>query len=274
MLDQEQRIIGFAREGKGTFRPLAPGRTDGLDGLSDEQKAAVRHVWNSTDRVMLIRGGAGTGKTTMMKPGAGPPRRPGRAAGPLLRRVARQAAGGWAFKDANTVAAFLGQQGHAGTRPKTASSGSMRPGCWPIDDLEQLCGLAKSLNARVVLQGDPAQHKAVQRHGNMLEVLEDYAGLPVAETHQNPAAEGRVCPGRGGDPRRASMRKASIPCCASSAGSSRARGMTSWSSEYASAIEERKAERRAEDRARRRSDAQGRRCADAKSCARSGRTRG
>ncbi len=33
VLDQEQKIIGFAREGKGAFQPLAPGRNDGLDGL-------------------------------------------------------------------------------------------------------------------------------------------------------------------------------------------------------------------------------------------------
>jgi hypothetical protein len=32
-----------------------------------------------------------------------------------------------------------------------------------------------------VLQGDPKQHKSVQRHGNMLTVLEEYAGLPVAK---------------------------------------------------------------------------------------------
>jgi superfamily II DNA or RNA helicase len=35
--------------------------------LSPEQAAAVQHVWNSPDRVILIRGGAGTGKTHMMK---------------------------------------------------------------------------------------------------------------------------------------------------------------------------------------------------------------
>src|SRR5262249_7974848 len=68
VLDQEDRIVGFAREGRGAFRPLAPGRTDGLDGLSGEQAAAVRHVWNSRDRIMLIRGAPGAGKTTMMKP--------------------------------------------------------------------------------------------------------------------------------------------------------------------------------------------------------------
>ena len=66
--EQEQKIIGFARDGKGVFAPLAPGKADGLSKLSDEQKAAVRHVWDSTDQVILIRGGAGTGKTTMMTP--------------------------------------------------------------------------------------------------------------------------------------------------------------------------------------------------------------
>ena len=68
--EQEQKIIGFARAGKGMFAPLAPGKAGcrRCAGLSDEQKAAVRHVWDSTDQVMLIRGGAGTGKTTMMTP--------------------------------------------------------------------------------------------------------------------------------------------------------------------------------------------------------------
>jgi hypothetical protein len=68
VLDQETRIIGFAREGKAAFTPLALGRDDGLEGLSDEQAAAVRHVRNSADQVMLIRGAPGAGKTTMMRP--------------------------------------------------------------------------------------------------------------------------------------------------------------------------------------------------------------
>ena len=108
----------------------------------------------------------------------------------------------------------------------------------PIDDLEQVCGLAQSLKARVVLQGDPRQHKAVQRHGNMLEVLADYAGLPVAEINTIQRQKGDVCRSRRGDPRRRSMRRASISSTGS-AGSSRARAMTSWSSDYAGIIAER-----------------------------------
>jgi hypothetical protein len=51
----------------------------------------------------------------------------------------------------------------------------------PIADLERLCGIAKELDAKLILQGDDRQHKAVSRHGNMLNVLHDFAGLPVAE---------------------------------------------------------------------------------------------
>ncbi len=71
VLAEEERIIAFARAGRGCFRPIGPDLGDSapdLSGLSDEQKAAVRHVWDSTDQVVVIHGGAGTGKTTMMKP--------------------------------------------------------------------------------------------------------------------------------------------------------------------------------------------------------------
>jgi hypothetical protein len=37
------------------------------EALSDEQRRAVLHVLHSADRVTAIRGGAGTGKTMMMK---------------------------------------------------------------------------------------------------------------------------------------------------------------------------------------------------------------
>ena len=146
MLDQEQRIIGFARAGKGMFRPLAPDRADGLDGLSDEQKAAVRHVWRSTDRVMLIRGGAGTGKTTMMTPALAQLGVP-----VVLLAPSSDASRGQlrkeGFTDANTVAAFLVQK----DMQEKARGGIIwvdEAGLLPIDDLDRLCGLATSLNAR------------------------------------------------------------------------------------------------------------------------------
>ena len=177
--EQEKKIIGFARSGKGTFSPLAPGKVAGLDGLSEEQKAAVRHVWDSTDQVMLIRGGAGTGKTTMMTPALNKLGAPVVLLAPSAdasRFQLRQEG----FARADTVAAFLGNEA---MQEQVAGGGIIwidEAGLLAVEDLDRLCGVADRLKARLVLQGDPRQHKAVDRHGNMLEVLEGYAGLPVA----------------------------------------------------------------------------------------------
>ena len=142
VLDQESRIIGFAREGKGVFQPLAPGRTDGLAGLSEEQAAAVRHVWESRDQVMLIRGVPGAGKTTMMKPALERLGAPAVLLAPSAD-ASRDSLRKSGFKDANTVAAFLGQK----DMQEQARNGIIwidEASLLPINDLERVCGLAKS----------------------------------------------------------------------------------------------------------------------------------
>ena len=66
MLALESKLIDFARQGRGRCRPLGdPERPCSRDWFNDGQKAAVRHVLGSRDRVMIIRGVAGTGKTTL-----------------------------------------------------------------------------------------------------------------------------------------------------------------------------------------------------------------
>jgi conjugative relaxase-like TrwC/TraI family protein len=69
VLAEEQAMFAFARNGRGTCRMLG-----GVDAyryhattLNAGQVAAVKHVLTSHDRVMLIRGLAGTGKTTLMQ---------------------------------------------------------------------------------------------------------------------------------------------------------------------------------------------------------------
>ena len=51
----------------------------------------------------------------------------------------------------------------------------------PIRDLSRLVDIAKAQGARIVLQGDPKQHRSVARDGNLMRVLETHAGLPVAK---------------------------------------------------------------------------------------------
>src|SRR5262249_45974899 len=152
------------------------GRTDGLEGLSDEQAAAVRHVRDSADQVMLIRGAPGAGKTTMMKPALDKLGAPAVLLAPSSD-ASRDKLRKDGFHDANTVAAFLGESADGKRMREQGRNGIIwvdEASLLPIDDLEKICGLAKELKARVVLQGDPKQHKSPRRHGNMLTVLADF----------------------------------------------------------------------------------------------------
>jgi hypothetical protein len=65
---EEQRMLNFARSGRGRCDPLGKGNEHNIlaTHLNKDRRAAVRYVLESPDAVMLIRGGAGVGKTTMM----------------------------------------------------------------------------------------------------------------------------------------------------------------------------------------------------------------
>jgi hypothetical protein len=177
---QERRITAFARETRGSMAPLGVnGQQPDLTGMTHDQKNATRHVWDSRDQVVLIRGGAGTGKTTAMRTAIAGTGKPVVVLAPSSD-ASRSELREQGFKDADTVAAFLGNE----ERQEQARGGVIwcdEAGMLAIDDLEALCTVCKNLGAKLVLQGDPLQHKSVARHGNMLNVLHDFAGLPVAE---------------------------------------------------------------------------------------------
>lgn len=183
MLALEGKVIDFARRGRGTCRPLGnPNRPCSRDWFNEGQKAAVRHVLGSRDRVMIIRGVAGTGKTTLEQEigdalaEAGKPvvaiAQSVKASREVLRQEAR-------FADADTVAMFLKNE---------EMQGSARGGVILVDEASQLgtrdmlevFNRAEALNARVILVGDRWQHRSVAS-GEPLRLLEEKAGLKVAE---------------------------------------------------------------------------------------------
>ena len=111
MVALEAKMIAFARDGRGRFRPLGdPNRPCSREWFNDGQKAAVRHVLGSRDRVMIIRGVAGTGKTTLEQEigealaEAGKPVVAIAQSVKASREVLREEAG---FAMADTVAMFL-----------------------------------------------------------------------------------------------------------------------------------------------------------------------
>ena len=63
VLAEERAMLEFARDGRGTVRPLNPNWRIKREWLNAGQRDAVRHVLETRDRVAIIKGDAGTGKT-------------------------------------------------------------------------------------------------------------------------------------------------------------------------------------------------------------------
>lgn len=183
ILAQEQRMIEVARggrgqhaamEGKVRWEPSSPM-------LNSQQQHAVRHVLESQDQLILIRGAAGTGKTTLMREAVSALTTRGKPVvvvaptSDAARGVLRQSG----FPDAETLQ-------HLFTKPELqakAKGGVIwadEAGLIGTPDMVKLLELARGLNARVVLAGDTRQHSPVQR-GDALRLIEHYAGIKPAE---------------------------------------------------------------------------------------------
>ena len=165
VLAEERRMIAFTRDGRGRCRPLAvEASTFDSSRLSDEQRAVVRHVLTSPDRVMLVRGVAGTGKTTLLTECVNAVRRSGvdvviLAPSADASRGVLRAEG---FSDADTVARFL-----VDAKFQERAWGNLiwvdEAGLLGSRDVARLCRVADDLGARVVLAGDRHQHHSVAR---------------------------------------------------------------------------------------------------------------
>jgi ATP-dependent exoDNAse (exonuclease V) alpha subunit len=138
-------------------------------------------VLGSRDRVMIVRGVAGTGKTTLEQEIG---ERLAEAGKPVValaqsvkaRDVLRDQAG---LPAADTVAMFLKSQ----PMQQAAKGGVIlvdEASLIGTRDMNQLFNVAEAVNARVVLVGDRRQHRSVTA-GEPLKLLEERAGLRVAE---------------------------------------------------------------------------------------------
>lgn len=185
-LAEEQAMLDFARDGRGRClalernQPWEPETSE----LNRQQARAVSHLLRSNDRVMLLRGGAGTGKTTLLRTFAKAARLRGQQATVLAptaeasRGVLRQAG----FAEADTVAKFLGEP---------SLQAKAKGQVWFVDEagligvptMNKLFAAAREQDARIVLCGDSAQHAPVER-GDALRLLETRLGLERAELSQ------------------------------------------------------------------------------------------
>ncbi|GMU39040.1 MAG: relaxase domain-containing protein [Phycisphaerae bacterium] len=186
VLAEERRMLDFAREGRGACRQLGIGtHVFARDWLNADQRRAVEHVLTSHDRVMLIRGAAGTGKTTMMKEAVEAIESNGRRvfvfapSADASRFVLREKEG---FAGADTVARLLRDE-----RMQRTMQGQVlwidEAGLLGTKSMREVFDLADRLDARVILSGDRRQHGSVER-GAALRLLEEEAGLVPANIRE------------------------------------------------------------------------------------------
>lgn len=191
VLAEEQALLTFARTGRGTCAPLgSKDHTFADPRLNADQRRAVLHVLTSKDRVIVVRGAAGVGKTTMMKEAvnvieAGRGSEHGRSPGRRVFTVAPSADASRGvlrnegFTHADTVARLLLDE-----KWQAEVQGQViwvdEAGLLGTKTMRDLFSLAERLHARVVLSGDTHQHKSVER-GDALRLLEQEAGLAPAE---------------------------------------------------------------------------------------------
>lgn len=212
-LQLERRIIALADAGRDTVQPLAQGndlaanlqqaaRDLGLRRLNSGQERAGIDVLQSRDRVQLIQGGAGVGKSAALMPVAAMLKAGGRSVFALAHagRTARDF-GAKLDVPASTVDSFLGRfkrvlDGTASPEKVAEAKAALSGSVIMVDEASQignerlakLIDLANGMDvARVILAGDTRQLPAIEA-GKPFELLQK-EGLATATITENLRAQ-------------------------------------------------------------------------------------
>jgi conjugative relaxase-like TrwC/TraI family protein len=179
VLAEEKRMVDLAKQGKGKLRPLY--LQEPAINLQGEQFEAVRHVLMTPNRVSIIRGRAGTGKTTLMKEAVKLMEKVNKSV--ILVAPTSQASRGVlreeGFEQATTVASLL-QDKELQNRLTDNVLWVDEAGLLGTRDMTALLALTTQKNARLILSGDTRQHASVIR-GDALRILNTVAGIKSAE---------------------------------------------------------------------------------------------
>ncbi|MEO6244528.1 MAG: AAA family ATPase, partial [Opitutaceae bacterium] len=149
-----------------------------VEGLGADQVAAVERVLNASDRVLILQGDAGTGKTTCLKAVvAGIERAGGRVFGCAPSAGASDVLRKELTADADTLQQLLINESlQRVTRDRVLLVDEA--GLISVREMRDLCRLAAANGNRLLLVGDIKQHSSVEA-GDALRCLQSYAQVPV-----------------------------------------------------------------------------------------------
>jgi conjugative relaxase-like TrwC/TraI family protein len=187
VLLRELEIVQCVKDGTGICGALVDNPSLVNPKLDDEQHKALTALLGSTNAVSLFRGGAGTGKSFVLRELVEQVRQIGRTVvvlAPQRQQVVEMEGAG--FPSPTTVANFL-------------LKGELSAGAVVVVDeagqiggrqMHHLLRLARERNVRVILSGDTRQHGAVEASDALL-AIERYSGVKPVELHtirrQDPA---------------------------------------------------------------------------------------
>ena len=170
-VEEERLLVEQAVSDKGKLVPINKGYDIQNVALNGEQQKAVKHTLASKDRVIIIEGGAGTGKTTLMKEitrGIEAAEKKIFAFAPSAE-ASRGVLKEEGFKKADTVASLLQDQ-----ELQKQLKGNVlwidEAGLLGNKQMNQVLEIAKKQDARVILTGDTRQHSSVER-GDALRIM-------------------------------------------------------------------------------------------------------
>ncbi len=180
VLLREWEIVQTAKEGFGNCLPLVSNPRPGGSQLDSEQRQALATLLRSTHGVSVFRGGAGTGKSFVLRELVEQLRQSGRnvvVLAPQRQQVVEMETAG--FPSPTTIANFLIKRELADSAVIVVDEAGQIGG----RQMLELVRLIEERHGRLVLSGDTRQHGAVEASDALL-VIERHAGIKPVELHK------------------------------------------------------------------------------------------
>jgi hypothetical protein len=180
VLLREWEIVQTAKVGVGDCLPLVANPRPANPQLDNEQRQALESLLRSTNGVSVFRGGAGTGKSFVLRELVEQLRQSGRGVvvlAPQRQQVVEMEKAG--FPTPTTVASFLAKGELADSAVIVVDEAGQIGG----RQMLELVRLIHERHGRLVLSGDTRQHGAVEASDALL-AIERHAGVKPVELHR------------------------------------------------------------------------------------------
>ena len=180
VLLREWEIVQTAKEGVAASHPLVANPRTANPTLDDEQRKALDALLSSTDTILVFRGGAGTGKSFVLRELVEQVQQAGRRVvvlAPQRQQVVDMEKAG--LPAPSTVASFLLKRELVAGAVVVVDEAGQIGGRQMLD----LIRLVREQNARLILSGDTRQHGAVEASDALL-AIERHSGVRPVELHK------------------------------------------------------------------------------------------